>query len=71
MVLLPPRRIQFLGTLEGLPLTNLIDSGSSSSFVSDHIARQLSSQTITSHTSSVHVVVGGILVSQGILHNVT
>ena len=66
-----PRTIQFKGTLEGLPLTILIDSCSSSSFVSDHIIRQLSSQTVTTHPTSVHVAGGEILISQGILHNVT
>ena len=66
-----PRTIQFKGTLEGLPLNILIDPGSSSSFVSDHIVKQLSSQTVVSHPTSVHVAAGGILVSKGILHNVT
>jgi hypothetical protein len=37
------RTIQFHGTLQGLPLSILIDSGSSSSFVSAKIAKQLSS----------------------------
>ena len=66
-----PRTIQFRGTLEGIPLTILIDSGSSSSFVSDSIVMQLSSQAVVSSPTSVHVAGGGILISNEILHDVT
>jgi hypothetical protein len=64
-----PRTIQFIGTMQGLPLTFLIDLGSTSSFVSTTIVQQLSSQTVTPHSGSVSVAGGGILQLQGILCN--
>jgi hypothetical protein len=66
-----PRTIQFRGTLEGIPLIILIDSGSSSSFVNDKIVQQLSSQIVSTKPTTVHVAGGSILLSQGILKNVT
>ena len=66
-----PRTIQFSGNIEGLPLSILIDSGSSSSFISDRIVKQLSSQTMVASRTSVHVAGGGILFSEGILYDVT
>ena len=66
-----PRTIQFTGSIEGLPLSILIDSGSSSSFISDRIVKQLSSQTFISSPTIVHVAGGGILLSEGILYDVS
>jgi hypothetical protein len=65
-----PRTIQFTGVIEGLPISILIDSGSSSSFISDRIVRQLSSQTLVSNPTSVHVAGGDILISEGTLYDV-
>jgi hypothetical protein len=61
--------IQFLGTIQGLPLTILIDSGSTSSFISAKIVQQLSSQTVISQPSTVSIAGGGLLKSPGILQN--
>lgn len=49
----------------------MLDSGSTSSFISDSLVQQLSSQTILPHKSSVSVAGGGLLFSKGILHNIT
>ncbi|XP_066323723.1 uncharacterized protein [Miscanthus floridulus] len=65
------RTIQFIGSVDGLPVTILLDSGSTSSFVSDSLVQQLTSQTILPHKSSVSVAGGALLFSKGILHNVT
>jgi hypothetical protein len=65
------RTIQFLGTLDGLPITILLDSGNTSSFVSDSFIKQLSYKIVLPNNSSVSVAGGGLLFSQGILHNVT
>jgi hypothetical protein len=64
-----PRIIQFIGTIQGVPLTILLDSGSTSSFISTSIVHQLSSQTILSSPASVCVAGGGVLTSPRILHN--
>lgn len=64
-----PRTIQLLGTIQGLPITILTDSGSTSSFVSTTIVQQLSSQTIISQPSSVSIAGGGLLHSAGILQH--
>jgi hypothetical protein len=64
-----PRTIQFIGTIQGVPLTILLDSGSTSSFISTSIVQQLSSQTVLSSLASVSVASGGVLTSPGILHN--
>lgn len=50
-----PRTVQFLESIQGLPLTILIDSGSTSSFISETLAKQLSSQTFHSHSTNVSV----------------
>ena len=53
-----------------MPLTILLDLGSTSSFISTSVVKQLSSQTILQHKTSVSVAGGGILISPGIIQNV-
>lgn len=57
--------------MHGVPVNILIDSGSSSSFVSEKIVQQLDSQTISPKHTSIQVAGGGILLSSGVLDNVT
>lgn len=64
------RSVQLLGTLQGLPITILIDSGSTSSFISASVVQQLSSQPVIPYSSSVSVAGGGILASSGLLQKV-
>ncbi|XP_066314872.1 uncharacterized protein [Miscanthus floridulus] len=62
--------IQFVDNLGGIPVTILLDSGSTSSFVSESLVMQLSSQVVLPHQISVSVAGGGVLTTKGILHNV-
>jgi len=64
------RTIRFAGTVGGHPALILIDSGSSSSFLSESLAAQLSSAVITPQSTQVQVAGGGLLLSSGILRNV-
>lgn len=65
-----PRTVRFAGFLEGILVSILLDSGSSSSFVSDKIASQLSSTTVIPIPSSVQVAGDGLLTSADILDHV-
>jgi len=49
------RTTHFTGSLAGIPITFLLDSGSSSSFVNESIVRQLSSQTVLPQPTLIHV----------------
>ena len=62
--------IRFAGTVGGHPALILIDSGSSSSFLSESLAAQLSSAVLTPQSTQVQVASGGLLLTSGILHNV-
>lgn len=64
------RTVQFDGYMEHVHVHILVDSGSSSSFLSEHVAKQLSSQTLVSVPSSVQVAGGGLLTSAGILQQI-
>ena len=65
------RTIWFSGTIAGHPMLILIDSGSSSSFLSESLAAQLSSAVLTPQSTQVQVAGGGLLLSSGILRNVS
>jgi hypothetical protein len=65
------RTVQFDGYMEHVPVHILVDSGSSSSFLSEDVAKQLSTQTLVAIHSSVQVAGGGLLTSFGILHNLS
>jgi hypothetical protein len=62
--------IQFVGTLGHIPVTILLDSGNTSTFVSESIVLQLSAQVVLPHQIFVSVAGGGVLTTKGILHNV-
>jgi hypothetical protein len=64
-----PRTIQFIGSIQGVPITILLDSGSMSSFISTSVVQQLSSQIVLSSHASVSVAGGGVLNSPRILQN--
>jgi len=64
------RTIRFSGTVAGHPALILIDSGSSSSFLSESLAAKLSSAVLTPQSTQVQVAGGGLLLSSGILRNV-
>jgi len=64
------RTIGFSRTVAGHPALILIDSGSSSSFLSESLAAKLSSAVLTPQSTQVQVAGGGLLLSSGILRNV-
>lgn len=55
------RTIRFLGTIAGVPVQILVDSGSSSSFISISLAAQLRHEDSILVSSSVQVAGGGVL----------
>lgn len=60
------RTVRFAGSILDIPLTILLDSGSSSSFISATIVQRLRSLTVCPVQSQVQVAGGGILKSPGI-----
>lgn len=64
------RTVQFEGSVCGHPVLVLIDSRSSTSFISKSVAVKLSSVQLKPISSSVQVAGGGILCSEGILQQV-
>ena len=64
------RTIRLLGSMSGIPVHILVDSGSSSSFISDTIAVQLRHLNSLSISSCVQVAGGGVLQSSLLLRQV-
>ena len=64
------RTIQFSGTVAGHPALILIDSGSSTSFISESLVAKLSSAVLTPQSTQVQVSSGGLLQSSRILRKV-
>jgi len=62
--------IQLLGSMSGIPVHILVDSGSSSSFISDTTAVQLNHLDSVSISSCVQVAGGGVLQSSLLLRQV-
>jgi hypothetical protein len=64
-----PKTIQFSGSLQGCSITILLNSGSTSSFVSTKIAQQLSSAQLVPYSSTVSVAGGGLLSCSALLQD--
>jgi len=62
-----PRTVQFSGTVQGLPVHILLDSGSSTSFISESVAAQLSQVSVKRSSCQVRITGGGTLTSAVIL----
>lgn len=62
-----PRTVKFLGSIQHRPVTLLVDSGSSSSFISCQLAAQLSEVSPLSQPISVKVAGGGTLSFSSVL----
>lgn len=58
-----PRTMQFQGRIQQLPMTILLDSGSSSSFISHLVVQQLTGEHMIDNPCQVQVAGGGILQS--------
>lgn len=56
----------FQGTVQNILVTILLDSGSSSSFISESVVQSLPKVTLESHPCSVQVAGGGILKSSAV-----
>jgi hypothetical protein len=56
-----PKTVRFSGSIQNIPATILIDSGSSASFISCKLAQQLFGLVPLTHQVSVQVAGGGIL----------
>lgn len=65
-----PRTVQFSGSIQGIPLRMLLDSGSSSSFISASIAAKLQNVSVWDNPCNVCIAGGGILPSSATLLNV-
>lgn len=65
-----PRTVKFKGYIQDKVVSVLVDSGSSSSFISTSIATHLSNVTPLVSPSSVQVAGGGILHCEAVIHNV-
>lgn len=65
-----PRTIRLLGSMSGIPVHILVDSGSSSSFISDSLAAKLHHQDSVHLSSCVQVAGGGVLQSSLLLRQV-
>jgi len=62
-----PRTVQFSGTVQGLPVHILLDSSSSTSFISESVAAQLSRVSVKQSPCTVRIAGGGTLTSLVIL----
>jgi predicted aspartyl protease len=58
-----PRTVQFSGSVQGIPLTILLDFGSSTSFISDSTAAQLTGVSAKQSPCQVRIAGGGTLSS--------
>ncbi|CAD6210401.1 unnamed protein product [Miscanthus lutarioriparius] len=58
-----PRTVQFSGTVQGIPLNILLDSGSSTSFISESVAAQLSQVSVKPSSCQVRIAGGGTFTS--------
>jgi hypothetical protein len=65
-----PRTVRFSGSIQGLSLKMLLDSGSSSSFISETVAAKLQNISVQSSPCRVRIAGGGILPSAATLLNV-
>lgn len=64
------RTIRFQGSIAGIPVVLLLDSGSSTSFISSAVASQLIQFKTVPQQAHVQIAGGGFLQSPGILHSV-
>jgi hypothetical protein len=64
------RTIRFVGSVSGIPALILVDSGSSTSFLSESLASRIDSAVFTQQSTQVPVAGGGLLHSSGILKDV-
>lgn len=64
-----PRTMLFYGDIQGIPIKVLIDSGSRTSFLSQHIVDQLQSITLKPAHHSVQVANGEILQCTSVVAN--
>lgn len=62
-----PRTVRFAGSIQGIPMNMLLDSGSSPSFISETLAAQLQNVSIQSDPCSVRIAGGGLLTSSATL----
>jgi hypothetical protein len=62
-----PRTVKFLGSIQHVPVSILVDSGSSTSFVSSKLASRLSGIIPLSRPTSVQVAGGGLLSCSALL----
>ena len=58
-----PRTVQFSGSVQGIPLHILLDSGSSTSFISESMEAQLSQVSVKQSLCQVRIAAGGTLTS--------
>jgi hypothetical protein len=65
-----PRTVRFTGSIQGIPVHMLLDSGSSTSFISESVAAQLHDVLAQPNTCSVRIAGGGHLCSPATLLNV-
>lgn len=65
-----PRTVHFEGILKGIPVNILLDSGSTSFFLSASVAEQLSTKKFIAMPTNVQVAGGGVFSSSGSLHHV-
>lgn len=65
-----PRTVRFTGSIQGIPMHMLLDSGSSTSFISQAVAAQLHDVQAQPNSCSVRIAGGGHLCSAATLLNV-
>ena len=64
-----PRTMQFAGLIQDMPIVVLVDSGSTTSFLSTHVADKLQSVTLSPASYKVQVANGDILQCSAIAEN--
>jgi hypothetical protein len=64
------RTVRFSGTIQGIALQMLLDSGSSTSFISESLAAQLVNLSVRTECCTVRIAGGGTLSSSATLLNV-
>lgn len=64
------RTVRFSGTVQGLVMQMLLDSGSSSSFISESLAAQLKNLSVRTEHCNIRIAGGGTLSSSATLLNV-
>ncbi|XP_066385533.1 uncharacterized protein [Miscanthus floridulus] len=64
-----PRTMQFAGLIQDMPIVVLVDSGSTTSFLSTHVADKMQSVTLSPASYKVQVTNGDILQCSAIAEN--